>query len=651
MKLERVTCVIDRASHLKIEKEVPSWELPVLKAVHEGNVSVLRSESYDGSFDAEKEWSAMFNRYKTAQNEAAESIKRSLAASVVLPSGQVLICGGLSDTSIGTIEASADVFDPVAGTFTPTGSMSTGRFNHFAVALKNGLVLVAGGFFGERLVTAELYNPATGAFTATGSMQHAHYTGTATLLQNGKVLIAGGVDVDGTNTLTLEIYDPVTGSFTLSSVALSSEHHFSTAVLLASGKVIICGTASSNVTAIYNPTTDLIGAGPNMAFATGSVPWRVVPLTNGNFLFVGGGTAKAQVYNPSTNTFAGTTGDMAVDRSEPVAVILPNGKALVAGGFSSGTSTNLLTAELYDPGTGLFTATTNNMSSTHWRAQGAYTHSKFYAIGGVNTDLTETYDPATGLFSSVGLHTSLVRSYRVAFRDSAGLSTLACAEVSATIPGDTGANLTWDAPTNSNVKSAAIYGRSAGVEQLIAVIDASSNTYVDTGTITPSGALPTVNATGNKGPILDQRSISWVGISRGDNLWRPLIKGVPPSVYSSIVPSIPQRYDIREAIEVWPAPIDTTYQLHIKGYFTLGTFEQDGDTTTIDWQAVYLKAVADAKIVYKQADAQMAEGELSRYIGDLVAGSHTTQRYFPGAVVLPNATRPILLDASGNVIS
>lgn len=74
MKLERVTCVIDRASHLKIEKEVPSWELPVLKAVHEGNVSVLRSESYDGSFDAEKEWSAMFNRYKTAQNEAAESI-------------------------------------------------------------------------------------------------------------------------------------------------------------------------------------------------------------------------------------------------------------------------------------------------------------------------------------------------------------------------------------------------------------------------------------------------------------------------------------------------------------------------------------------------------------------------------------------------
>lgn len=75
MKLERVTCVIDRASHLKIEKSVPFWEVRVLKAVFgAGNISVSRTETYDGDFDAQKEWEIMFSRYRTAQDEAAESI-------------------------------------------------------------------------------------------------------------------------------------------------------------------------------------------------------------------------------------------------------------------------------------------------------------------------------------------------------------------------------------------------------------------------------------------------------------------------------------------------------------------------------------------------------------------------------------------------
>ena len=75
MKLERVTCVIDRAAHLKIEKSVPAWEVRVLNAVFgKENVIVGRSETYEDDFDAKKEWELMFNRYRTAQNEQAESI-------------------------------------------------------------------------------------------------------------------------------------------------------------------------------------------------------------------------------------------------------------------------------------------------------------------------------------------------------------------------------------------------------------------------------------------------------------------------------------------------------------------------------------------------------------------------------------------------
>jgi len=75
MKLERVTCLIDRAAHLKIEKTVPSWEVRVLRAVFgEGNISIGNTEFYEGDFDARKEWESMYNRYKTAQDSDAESI-------------------------------------------------------------------------------------------------------------------------------------------------------------------------------------------------------------------------------------------------------------------------------------------------------------------------------------------------------------------------------------------------------------------------------------------------------------------------------------------------------------------------------------------------------------------------------------------------
>ena len=44
------------------------------------------------------------------------------------------------------------------------------------------------------LVSSELYNPATGKWTLTGNMSIARYDHNAVLLNNGEVLLAGGLD-------------------------------------------------------------------------------------------------------------------------------------------------------------------------------------------------------------------------------------------------------------------------------------------------------------------------------------------------------------------------------------------------------------------------------------------------------------------------
>src|SRR5262249_23838267 len=116
----------------------------------------------------------------------------------------------------------ADLYDPATKKWSATGTMSISREDHSTVLLANGQVLVIGGttvdFNGVTVASAELYNPVTGTWTATGNMLQGRERFTATLLQNGQVLVAGGDYYDGVNAGFLtecELYDPTLGTWSV----------------------------------------------------------------------------------------------------------------------------------------------------------------------------------------------------------------------------------------------------------------------------------------------------------------------------------------------------------------------------------------------------------------------------------------------------
>ena len=114
--------------------------------------------------------------------------------------------------------SSAQLFDPSTADFwIDAGTLTVDRGSGLtATRLLNGKVLIAGGQSGDSSqASAELYDPLTGTFSQTGSMSDPRSFHTATLLADGRVLIAGGhrFNHPASTIATAELYDPATGAF------------------------------------------------------------------------------------------------------------------------------------------------------------------------------------------------------------------------------------------------------------------------------------------------------------------------------------------------------------------------------------------------------------------------------------------------------
>jgi hypothetical protein len=284
---------------------------------------------------------------------------------VLLYTGKVLVTGGRPDaTPSPNALNSAELYDPVSGTFTPTGNMLRYRRLHRATELANGKVLITGGLGGQLptdngLPTlAEIYDPATGQFTQTA---HPLITGRRShqgiLLRTGKVLIPGGFGAGGVLLNSAELYDPVEDTFTATgNTMITARAPFLT--MLPDGKVLLSNGSDASgmpiqALEIYDPETNMFtSAGDALVARDGN---RVTRLANGKVILVCGKTAaandsvtdSAELYNPVTG-ISSATDSLITGRRNFVMVNLPNGRVLVAGGFAAN-GTVLSSAELYTP--------------------------------------------------------------------------------------------------------------------------------------------------------------------------------------------------------------------------------------------------------------------------------------------------------------
>jgi N-acetylneuraminic acid mutarotase len=374
----------------------------------------------------------------------------------ILANGQVLVAGGSPALGVFTNpNASADVFDPLALTFIPTGSLQIARINHSATLLADGTVLIAGGFPpgdpeddepASTTPAAEIYDPAMGTFTPTGSMNEPRQGHGAVLLSNGLVLVAGGDSNQAYSGMlsqaSAELYDPSSGEFTATGGLAddrgpddsSNGVYFpgATTTLLSNGNVLLTGGVQTGIsqgtngltgqmyppiaTEIYDPSSASfrLGATLNIYRFAGHT---ATSLDNGDILVAGGIphsliTDTAELLEQSSAGSFRLTGTMTTPRFQHTATLLDNGKLLVAGGVTNFSSGNPATSssELYNPASFTFNPTGSLSTARIGHTATLLSSGQVLMAGGQGnfgdvttvTGTAELFDPSTGFYSSTG---------------------------------------------------------------------------------------------------------------------------------------------------------------------------------------------------------------------------------------------------------
>lgn len=214
------------------------------------------------------------------------SVELWTGATVAVPDGGALRVGMTYQEDESDDPMVAQLWEPATGTWRDTTPLPKLRSDFAAIALRDGRVLVAGGYNGvdASYSSAYLFDPTTEEWTKMGLMAQARTAPAAALLPDGRVLVTGGYfyapdpetaavgtgmvlavarspaddgdepgpfdDVDvppqGRALATAEVFDPATGEFS-SAAAMRYARPGPAVVTMSDGRVLIASASDHNV--------------------------------------------------------------------------------------------------------------------------------------------------------------------------------------------------------------------------------------------------------------------------------------------------------------------------------------------------------------------------------------------------------------------
>lgn len=263
---------------------------------------------------------------------------------VPLGDGRVLVAGGHPTAESMT---SADIFDPVKGTWAPAAPLAFANDWPVAAPMCDGRVFLAGAGGGGG--TAEIYDPATEQWVSVGPMKYRHIYGRATLLKDCRILLSGGFDAKNFS----EVFDPSTGTFKFGG-AMSTSRFFHSATLLADGRVLAAGGGvddfgiwyTYDFVDIWDPATSKwtkvkAMVDPRRAHTATLLPDGRVLVAGGTYGGKNDGTQggtqlnTSEIYDPITNTWQKLAAKLVTARGLHTAALMPSGAVVLFGGLDA----------------------------------------------------------------------------------------------------------------------------------------------------------------------------------------------------------------------------------------------------------------------------------------------------------------------------
>ncbi|MDQ4212833.1 fibronectin type III domain-containing protein [Microbacterium sp. ASV81] len=281
--------------------------------------------------------------------------------------GRIFIAGGHGTTEIGIPTTS--IFDPATGAWSKVADMNMSRWYPTVLLLPDGRHLALSGNSTDAnhwADTPEVYDPTTNTWTLlTGvntSQIHEEEYPFSYVMPSGKVFAMGpSEDVSYVLDVNAKTWTPVGASDVVNG----------SPVMYRPGKLLYSGGAAS-VTSVANASAltsviDLNAATPTWRqtapMNTARVYHTLTMLADGRVLAVGGeqtsdqttvttGILTAEIWDPATETWTLGPSMSAARNYHSTAVLMPDGRVLVAGGGHENDLTNpgQYSAQIYSPG-------------------------------------------------------------------------------------------------------------------------------------------------------------------------------------------------------------------------------------------------------------------------------------------------------------